>query len=181
MVTLRAFASQIEAALAKSVLEEHNIRCVLADEGAHLMSGAQFAVPVRLLVPAEQAEQAARILEDGGKELPDAEVDAVLTSEPFGSRRDNPWELLAIALLVAIPGVILLFQGSELVSLAPRGMTLMHQAIYRGIRRSDILVMSPGTAHVIGLLALAIAMSLVVLYFYLLRSASRQEQESEGG
>ena len=113
--------------------------------------------------------------------MPDAETDAVVTSEPVGSRRDNPWELLAIALLVALPGVILLFQGSDLVSLVPRGMTLMHQAIYRGIRRSDILVMSPATAHVIGFLALAIAMSLVVLYFYLLRSASRQHQESEAG
>ena len=55
MITLRAFDSAAEAAVAKSVLDDHGISCSLADEAAHLYGGAPQAMPVRLLVRDDQA------------------------------------------------------------------------------------------------------------------------------
>ena len=62
MVTLRAFNTPAEAALAKSLLDDHGIVCSLADENSWLYGGAPMAMPVRLLVAEDQAEEAARIL-----------------------------------------------------------------------------------------------------------------------
>jgi len=172
MVTLRAFSNQAQAALAKSVLEDHNIVCALADESAHLLSGAQFAMPVRLLVPEAQAEEAAQILENGGRDLPDAQ-----TPEPppiQDAARDNPWEVAGFALLVALPGIALLLQKSNLLLQVPRRMDLFHGPVY-GLRRSDILVISPGDAHVMGWIVVAIALGLIALYFYLRRTAAREQ------
>jgi Putative prokaryotic signal transducing protein len=65
MVTLRAFSMPAQAALAKSLLDDHGIVCALADEGAYLYGGAPLAMPVRVVVAEEQAEEAARILDPG--------------------------------------------------------------------------------------------------------------------
>jgi tetratricopeptide (TPR) repeat protein len=71
MITLRVFDSAAEAAIAKSVLEDRGISCDLADEATHLYAGAGGAVPVRLLVREDQAEEALRILNMPGPALPD--------------------------------------------------------------------------------------------------------------
>jgi len=71
MVTLRTFANAAEAALAKSVLDDHGISSSLADEASHLYGGAPTAMPVRLLVREDQREEALRILDTPGPELPD--------------------------------------------------------------------------------------------------------------
>jgi tetratricopeptide (TPR) repeat protein len=71
MVTLRVFDSPVEAGLAKSLLNNHGIECELADEASHDWSGAAVAVPIRLLVKEEQAEEALRILKDPGPGLPE--------------------------------------------------------------------------------------------------------------
>ena len=55
----------MEAGLAKSILDEHNIFCSLADENANLYGGAPLAMPVRLLVNEGQADEALRILKNG--------------------------------------------------------------------------------------------------------------------
>src|SRR5438046_10621583 len=62
MVTLRAYANSVDAGIAKSILDEHGIFCTLADENANVYGGAPFAMPVRLLVNEEQADEASRIL-----------------------------------------------------------------------------------------------------------------------
>jgi SAM-dependent methyltransferase len=162
MVTLRAFSTQAEAALAKSVLDDHNITSALADEASYLYGGAPLAMPVRLLVPEEQAEEAARILADGGRDRPDVEMRVEPQSVAPPSASTNPWELLALALLVALPGVVLLLQKYDLVLVAP----------YRRISRRAITIIPPNDAHLIGALVIAAALFLVALYFYLRRTAT---------
>jgi tetratricopeptide (TPR) repeat protein len=71
MITLRVFDSAAEAAMAKSVLDDHGISCSLADEASHLYGGAPGAIPVRLLVRDDQAEEALRILDAPGPALPE--------------------------------------------------------------------------------------------------------------
>jgi hypothetical protein len=71
MITLRTYSNPAEAAMAKSRLDDRNISCALADENVNLYGGGPLAMPIRLLVAEEQAEEAARILERKGSELPE--------------------------------------------------------------------------------------------------------------
>jgi tetratricopeptide (TPR) repeat protein len=71
MVTLRVFDSPAAAGLAKSLLNDRGIECELADEASHDLSGAAVAVPIRLLVTQDQAEEALRILKNPGPGLPE--------------------------------------------------------------------------------------------------------------
>lgn len=169
MVTLRAFSNQAEAALAKSVLDEHNITCTLADENVNLWTPAQFVMPVRILVAEEQAEEAARILDEGGRNLPDAERIPGREATDERKARDNPWELLAIAFMVALPSGALLLQKHDLISQVPRRVTWMSGPVYGRITRANIWVISSASAHLIGFLLLVAALLLVVLYVYLRR------------
>ena len=70
MVTIRTYSNQAEAAIAKSLLDNHDIFCRLADENVNLYGGGPLAMPIRLLVAEDQAQEAMRILETKGPELP---------------------------------------------------------------------------------------------------------------
>jgi hypothetical protein len=159
MVTVRSFSNQAEAALAKSVLDDHNITSSLADENSYLYGGAPMAMPVRLMVAEEHAAEAARILESGGRDDPDVEDsdEGTLPSEDLAGK--NPWELLAIASLIALPGVVLMLQTHDLIVVAP----------YRRISRRAISIMSASDAHLLGAFVIAAAAFLVALFFYLRR------------
>jgi cytochrome c-type biogenesis protein CcmH/NrfG len=74
MVTLRSYANAIEAGIAKSILEEHNVFCSLADENANLYGGAPLAMPIRLLVNEDQADAARQILETAAQHMKDIEL-----------------------------------------------------------------------------------------------------------
>jgi hypothetical protein len=69
MVTLRTDSNPVEAAIAKSRLDDHEIFCAPADENVNLYGGGPMAMPIRLLVAEDKAEEAARILEAKGPEL----------------------------------------------------------------------------------------------------------------
>jgi cytochrome c-type biogenesis protein CcmH/NrfG len=71
VVTLQTYSNPAEAAIAKSLLDDHKIFCSLADENVNLYGGGPLAMPIRLLVAEGQAEEAARILKTRGPELPE--------------------------------------------------------------------------------------------------------------
>jgi tetratricopeptide (TPR) repeat protein len=71
MVTLGTYPNSLEAGLAKSLLESHNIVCCLADEGANAYGGAPIAMPIRLLVAEDQVDQARELLNEVAASLPD--------------------------------------------------------------------------------------------------------------
>jgi hypothetical protein len=113
MVTLRTYSNPVEAAIAKSRLDDHKIFCTLADENVNLYGGGPIAMPIRLLVAEDQAEEAARILEAKGPELsedfdpgPDIQIASEkkdisqqILSELRGLHHTNQWIiLLAIAI-----------------------------------------------------------------------------------
>lgn len=161
MVTLRAFSNPAEAALAKSLLDDHNILCSLADENAYLYGGAPFAMPVRLLVAEDEAEEAARVLKNPDQHCADFES----SERRQPARKNNPWELLAIAAFLLLPGLGLLIQEKGLLMVAPG----------RRIGRYFITVFSPTTAHLLGAFVTVVALLLVALFFYLRRVIMREQ------
>src|SRR5438034_10342508 len=82
VVTIRTYSNPAEAAMAKSLLDSRDIFCRLADENVNLYGGGPLAMPIRLVVAEDQAEEAARVLETKGPELP-ADFDP-------GTRRRDP-------------------------------------------------------------------------------------------
>jgi hypothetical protein len=178
MVTLRAFSNPAEAALAKSLLDDHKILCSLADENAYLYGGAPFAMPVRLMVAEDQAEEAERILKNPEEDRADFEpssdnrvIKTIAGDELPGQEkrqtlaRNNPWELLAIAALLLLPGLLLLMQRYAMILYAPG----------RRITRHSITVLSPTTAHLLGTLVISVAMSLTLLFFWVRRAILREQ------
>ena len=185
MVTLRAYLNSTDALVAKAHLDEQAIPCAIADEMAHLYGGAPFAMPIRLQVPEEHLAEATRVLEEldvaaRGNDAPvspaadDSVMDAIVEPEPEFRRarpeprpyvrQNNPWELLVIALLFFVPGLVLLCNDRALVLLPP-GEPL----------RADTAVVSPMMGRMIGLIPIAIAAALIVLYFRT-RAAIRRDQ-----
>ncbi len=123
MVTLRTYSNPAEAAMAKSLLDDHKILCSLADENVNLYGGGPLAMPIRLMVAEEQAEEASRILETKGPELPEdfdpgveqtppneiRDVNQQILSEVRGLHHTNQWILL-IAITVLIIAVYLVYE-----------------------------------------------------------------------
>jgi putative signal transducing protein len=167
MVTLRAFTTPAEAALAKSLLDDHEIICSLADENSYLYGGAPLAMPVRLLVVEDQVEEADRILKhppDGlgagsGAKHGEAVMPLLPSDNPEAERKNSPWEFLLIALLVAVPGALLLTQKRDLILFSST----------RRLGRGDFTVISPTNAHWMGVAVIGLALFLVFLFFYVRR------------
>jgi tetratricopeptide (TPR) repeat protein len=123
MVTLRTYSNPAEAALAKSLLDDHKIPCSLADENANLYGGGPLAMPIRLLVPEDRAQEAARVLDSKGEELPEdfdpapavetqpstPDISAQILSEVRGVHYTNQWILL-VSIGVLILAVYLVFE-----------------------------------------------------------------------
>ena len=90
MLTLRTFSSPVEAALAKSRLDDAKIFCSLADENVNRLGGAPFAMPIRLLVAEDQFDEAERILAQSPHPISDD-----LTSDPIAETQpDSTQQLL---------------------------------------------------------------------------------------
>lgn len=182
MVTLRRYFNVAEAALAKTLLDDHGIFCSIADENAYLYGGAGFAMSIRILVAEEQFEEASRVLDETapalaeGVELPlaaervddpapvfreDPEIRA--GRDPF--EKNNPWELLVVAMLFFGPGVMLLQQKHS---------ALMTRGRY-------VTILSPENEHWCGAIAVAMALTLIGLYFYTRRAIREERAASDHG
>ena len=163
MITLRTYLNPTQALLDKTLLDSNEIFCYIADQNANLYGGGPFAMPVRLLVAEEQAEEAERIPKNSDQVSPQEQL-STFPVEPAREERQeergnkNPWEILAIASLFFLPGVYLLLQTR------PAWMQ----------RVRTILPVS--LLHSIGWLAIAVGLSFTVLYFYTRRSLARDEK-----
>jgi tetratricopeptide (TPR) repeat protein len=142
MITLRTYLNPLEAGMAKSLLESHQIVCSLADENSNLYAGTgQIAIPIRLLVADEQAEQARHILDDPrppllddfdpGQAAPAIAVNAnqKIVSELGKLRRTNR--------LIALGVIIVFLLTVYLISELPRRSTSPWTEINRAMNRYD--------------------------------------------
>src|SRR5438105_15563535 len=104
MVTLRTYLNPTQALLDKTLLDSSDIFCALADQNANLYGGGPFAMPVRLLVAEEQAEEADRLLKNNDQLSPEEQA-STFPTEPAEEEmseegaNNNPWEILTIAWL----------------------------------------------------------------------------------
>ena len=86
------------------------------------------------------------------------------------AQKNNPWEILVVAALFFFPGLALLFQREPIIAFqqsfryAPSGATAI----------------SAHGAHIFGLLAIAVALVIVWLYFYLRRVLARTHVVEHG-
>lgn len=127
MVTIRTFASPVEAGMAKSVLDDHNILCRLIDEDVNRYGGAPFAMPIRLVVAEDQAEEAQRILSADGPALPE-NIDVGADPELAQSAAPDPKEQILTELRrlyhtsrwILLIGIIVLALAVDLVYEIPR-------------------------------------------------------------
>jgi hypothetical protein len=80
-------------------------------------------------------------------------------------KRNNPWELLAIAALFILPGVTLIFQGEPII-------------VVPHVGRGDPFIesLSPAGAHIAGWCAVALGIFFVILYFYARFAIARDEK-----
>jgi hypothetical protein len=81
-------------------------------------------------------------------------------------RKNDPWEVLVVAGLFFFPGVAMLFQ---------RGTVVAFQKSFRYLP-SDVMVLSEHGAHIFGALAIAVSLVIVWFYFYLRRAIARDEE-----
>jgi len=81
-------------------------------------------------------------------------------------RKNDPWEVLVVAGLFFFPGVAMLFQ---------RGTVVAFQKSFRYLP-SDVMVLSEHGAHIFGALAIAVSLVIVWFYFYLRGAIARDEE-----
>lgn len=87
--------------------------------------------------------------------------------DPNEQRRtkNNPWEILVVAGLFFFPGLVMLFHHGPLIAM---------QQSFR-YAPSGVSAMSEHGAHIVGILAIAVALALLALYFYLRREIARDK------
>jgi tetratricopeptide (TPR) repeat protein len=142
MITLRAYSSPVEAAMAKSLLDDHQIVCSLADENSNLYAGTgQIAIPIRLLVAEESVEQALHILDDARPPLPDdfdpgsAVVD--MTIDPQQKMLSELESLRSTNRLIAFGIVLVSILTVYLISELPRRSTTPWREVNQAMQRYD--------------------------------------------
>jgi len=161
MVTIRTYANPVDAALAKSVLDDHDVPSVLIHENANTFYS--LAMPVRLLVPDDQANRAIHILtahhdeeEENETETETTRIDTTeegAASEERANR--NPWELLALAFYLLLPAICLLARKFPAASSSSRIRYLIARA---------------HVTQFLSFIAVVFALLLIVAYFRLRQS-----------
>lgn len=160
VVTVRTYLNLFQAQLAKSLLDDYEIFCVLWDENAHIIR-APFAIPVRLVVADAQAEAATLVLHndvDGLAQylerLSDRELIGSDTVEPIEwvPENANAWELLVAAYYFLVPGILFL--------------QLRYPNVSESTSFVSYLIAKVTIAHFLGWIAIIFAASLIGAYFH---------------
>jgi Putative prokaryotic signal transducing protein len=173
MVTVRTYANPIEAGIAKSLLDDCEIFCVLADEDTNRYSGAPFAVPIRSLVHENQVDQALRILSGDLQEVEkfDTSTDAIFLRESTLEVREapnkNPWELLILALFFCLPAICVL--RTKYPAVVATSWRVRHE------------IAAVTIIHFLGWLSLGLAAFLIVAYFRVSRLSASPENDRFDG
>jgi putative signal transducing protein len=173
VVTLRTYWNFTEAALAKSVLDEHEIFCALFHENAHLYGRAPIAMPVRLMVVEDQADRALRILAgdfSGAAGIEEALAIAPARLEPEGEtaiRSDRPWELLVMAFYFFVPAICVL--------------QITYPATLRTSGWGRYLIAKVVVFHFLSWLSIVFALSLVALFCCAGRHSRRASESGPDG
>jgi hypothetical protein len=163
MVTLCTYWKPVEAALAKSILDNYDIFCALAHENANLYGGGPLAMPIRLLVDEDQTGRAICFLHGNVEAAAEIELRTrIAASGPeVDSSREianaNPWELLVIAFYYFLPGICAL-------------QTKYPTVIAENQLKTRREIAAVTVFHFLGWLGLVFAIALVAIYFYLSRS-----------
>jgi hypothetical protein len=161
MVTVRTYWNPAEAALAKSLLDNYEIPCALLHENANLYArGAQFAVPVRLVVEEDDAVRAIHFLNGDLERAAEIEVggdtaDTAIERAPEAANR-NPWELLMLAFYLFVPAMFVLRTS--------------YSDVIAGNSWTRYVVARARITHFLSWLAILLAVALVVAYFQVRRS-----------
>lgn len=162
MVTVRTYWSLAQAALEKSVLENYEIPCALLDENSSVYSeGAQFAVPIRLIVDESQAIRALHILNsdfEKADELEAGEAEEGSDEAEIPELNRNPWELLALAFCFFVPAICLI-------------LTKFPGEI--GGRWGGYMIARVTIAKFLSWIGVLFAAGLIVLYFLVRRASER--------
>lgn len=155
MVTVRTYWNQADAALAKSLLDNYEIFCALIHENANLYGQAPIAMPVRLVVDENQAEQAVWILRGEPERAAEAKTSVAEnwptdeeSSSNLASR--NPWELLVISFYFLVPGLCV--------------VQTKYPAVVGTRIRLPYAIAAVSVLHLLGWIGILFALSLIVLY-----------------
>jgi len=159
MVTVRTDWNPHTAALAKSLLDDYEIPCVLLHENANLLY--PFAMPVRLLVGDDQADRAIQILNGNVERAAEIEVgediaDTAIESATETANR-NPWELLMLAFYLFVPAMFVLRTS--------------YSDVIAGNSWTRYVVARARITHFLSWLAILLAVALVVAYFHVRRTS----------
>lgn len=157
MVTVRTYWNHAEAALAKSLLDNYGIVSAVIHENASLYVWPPMAMPIRLMVAEDQAEEANRILQGDFEGAPALEENAPQSDEARNKERTlPPWELLIIAFYFFVPGVCVLL--------------IKYPARFADNEWGRYVIANIAIFHMFGWFAVAFALSLVGLFWYAQRS-----------
>src|SRR5438128_5218301 len=166
MVTVRTYWNPRTAALAKSLLDNYEIPCALLHENANLFY--PFAMPVRLLVEDDQADQAIQILNGNLERAAEIETSkaaneisvASETAREIANR--NPWELLVLAFYLLVPAICVLRTKFPTLAAGSRARYFIARAT---------------VTQFLSWVAVLFAAVLVVSYFRVRRSSLKSQSE----
>jgi len=84
------------------------------------------------------------------------------------AKRNNPWELLAIAALIFVPGIVMLLQKKPMIAFPLGSGSWRDSGPMYGVE-----IISPSVAHIFGSLAILLSVLIVILYFWARRVIAR--------
>ena len=162
---MRTYWNAAEAALAKSLLDNYGIVSAVIHENASLYVWPPMAMPIRLIVADDQAEDANRILQGDFDGIAKLEENAPQSDEPRNKdRADRPWELLIIAFYFFVPGICVLL--------------IKYPARFAETEWGRYVIANIAIFHMFGWFAVAFALFLIGLFFW---SAQRSPMTESSG